>query len=322
MYHINSYNIRVLLITAYCQVLEWRPCRRRGGTVNNNQYYKNISCGFQSNICHPSECLKNVPPLKNLEKFAAPGPLVTYSKSGRKGSRTADTLLDVACKFYGPIGYNNNMVLTRHRRRDRVVVLRAERVVYFDFFRKLLDGETGQTAAAEFFRRRRVHLHVARGCQYLLADVQHAAGNVQVIVRNEIAAHFARPSDALLERRACKQTAINTVRRCAHAGHIMVYTSTRLSHSLPPPHPSATGHDHNVRYCFDSQSIIMYIVLSYVFFRKINCTYDEKEIWPVKYKCWAQVLVSKLTLRVLHVKYEIGFCNSVILKKKTLEIKQ
>lgn len=97
------------------------------------------------------------------------------------------------------------IILTRHGRRDRVVVLRAERVVYFDFLREFLNGETGQTAAAEFFCRRRVHLHVARGCQDLFADVQHAAGNVQVIVCNEIAAHFSCPSDAFLERRACRQ---------------------------------------------------------------------------------------------------------------------
>lgn len=90
-------------------------------------------------------------------------------------------------------------MLTRHRCRDRVVVLSAQRVVYFDFFREFLYGQTGQAAAAEFFRRRRVHLHVARCRQYLFADVQHAAGYVHVVVRDQIAAHFARSTDALFE---------------------------------------------------------------------------------------------------------------------------
>lgn len=102
----------------------------------------------------------------------------------------------------------NDAVLTRHWRRDRVVVLRAQRVVHFDFFRKLLDGEPGQTAATELFRRRRVHLRVARSRQDLLADVQHAARDVQVVVRDQIAADFAGPPDALFERRTWVRTGI------------------------------------------------------------------------------------------------------------------
>lgn len=95
--------------------------------------------------------------------------------------------------------------LTRHRRRHRVVVLRAQRVVDLDFLRELLDGQSGQAPTAELLRRRSVHLHVAGGRQDLLADVQHAAGYVQVVVRDQVAAHLARPPDALLERRTCNQ---------------------------------------------------------------------------------------------------------------------
>jgi len=105
--------------------------------------------------------------------------------------------------LYGALPNIEDRVLTRHRRRDRVVVLCTQRVVYFDFFRKLLDGETGQTPSAEFFRRRRVHLHVSSSRQYLLAYVQHTSGNVQVVMCNEIATHFARPPDAFFERRSC-----------------------------------------------------------------------------------------------------------------------
>lgn len=93
--------------------------------------------------------------------------------------------------------------LTGHRRRDRVVVLRAQRVVDFDLLRELLDGEAGQAAAAEFFRRRRVHLHVAGDRENLFADVQHAAGDVQIVVRDEIAAHLSGAPDALLQPGAC-----------------------------------------------------------------------------------------------------------------------
>lgn len=96
--------------------------------------------------------------------------------------------------------------LTRHRRRHRVVVLRAQRVVDLDFLRELLDGQPGQAPAAELLRRRRVHFRVAGGRQDLLADVQHTAGYVQVVVRDQVAAHLARPPDALLERRTCNQS--------------------------------------------------------------------------------------------------------------------
>lgn len=100
--------------------------------------------------------------------------------------------------FYSLVGK-----LTRDWCRDRVVVLCAQRIVHFDFFRELLDGESGQTSAAELLCRRRVYLHVASSRQNLFADVQHPAGYVQVIVRHEVATHFTRSSDAFFQRSAC-----------------------------------------------------------------------------------------------------------------------
>lgn len=104
---------------------------------------------------------------------------------------------------YDALSNIEDLVLTCHWRCDRIVVLSAQWVIYFDFLRKLLNGEAGQTPSTEFFRRWRIHLHVSSSRQYLFAYVQHTSGNVQVVMCNEIATHFARPPDAFFERRSC-----------------------------------------------------------------------------------------------------------------------